>query len=399
MSTERTFPHSVQLLNHSVLSVVAVGSFLSVLGGSVYVSDSFGQFSSSSPASDADVVSDTDGGGGGGALFRAPKDNTRNQWQWDANKGWTLDILEQTYETGWHWLWTPDGWVWTKEAEHAAATPELRMYRPAAASEASTMTRDDVPGCFAVDGSWVSDRDSCASDQLSAAMKADETALPEAYQQLLQDTAPLTEQQEHAVETVLEQRFDTAFVMHAKDTAVRTASNVITRLQILKESPSVTDTERAYFVEKIVGLQKALAETSSISDKDDASSLQKDIASLTTEVANYVDEHGIYLSVENAPSATTILQSAKRISDALPYAFDAVEKAGYSTDQLRSMHASVQSLLADITVRCSLGRDCNRITDVVQQLQQTVTELRELLDSIGNSTLKADVERSFDARF
>jgi len=392
---------SVRILNHSVLSVIAVGSVLSVLGSSVYVSKSFGDFVSSSPIASSSPVADADveggGGGGGGALFRAPKDNKRNEWGWDSEHGWSLDVTEKTYENGWHWLWTPKGWVWSED-RHTAA-PELRQYvSPAAKDTEVLLLKNETPSCFAVNGAWVSERSLCAADQMAAAAKADTKHLPAFYQDILRRAAPLSQSGEKAVRTALQNRFDVLLTSTAKTGVVRATSNVITRLQILKESTAVTETEKQFFIEKIVGLQKTLAETTS-ADKTTLSRLAKNVQALTADIASYVDQHAIAIPVQDAPSAASILQTAKRITTALPSAFDALEKAGHSTGDLRVMHASVLHSLADVSTRCSLGQDCSRVADVIDQLQLTITKLRERVNAIGNSTLNIEVERSFERNF
>jgi hypothetical protein len=397
MAASTQKPQHTSHVTHFALALIAIGSSVTVLGTSVYrVQADPPDMSSSAPGnSRTDGEASASGGGGGGNymnIYRAPQDNSQSKWRWNPSSGWTRDAIEETYQNGWSWVWRENGWSWEQDASRRmSSVPAVARFEDQQSSASSD------PGCFASDGSWVTDRRICAADQKSAAAKADPTDVPEVIRAIARDTAPLTTAGEAAVLQVMSQRFDAALADAARRTAERVASDVLGRLTILKNAGGVTENERQYFIGRIVEVQKILA---GAGDAEDPESMADALASVTKEVAGFVREHGITTQVPDAPTAPAILAKSKRILSALPKAFDVLDGAGYSTENLRSMHAATALTADDITARCAVrSRDCGDVADVVEQIQKMVTILGEMVQAAGNSALKADIEKQFDAAF
>lgn len=367
------------------------GSQLSI--GSVAKADPPDFGGSSSPGV-GDLTSRVNDGRSGGiegtdidttTYFRAPKDNTRNRWKWTPEHGWQLDILEETYENGWMWVWR-DGWQWEQVTKHAAAPVEPPK------SEASVAEAL----CFDAAGAVTTDTSACAPNQREAALKADPADLPPAMQAVIRDSAPYAPGEEAQVRSILDTRFTADVITNQKSAVVRIASDVVGRIGALKDLDSVTDTERAYFIQKIAETQKLLSHANDASTRDAVSTDTKALTALVKEVGAYAASHGISTNVENAPTASRILSDASRIMKGIPDAFSALDDAGYSTMNLRSMLEATQALYAEVSLACSQGRDCARVGDVVQQLEKTVMTMNDMVFASGDSVLKAEVQKRFD---
>lgn len=342
-------------------------------------------------------------GDGGLALFRANKDNRRNRWVWTQEAGWQLVIDEETYEKGWAWYWKDGEWSW--ERSNTDAPGHLKAAAPAASSASSIASLNDA-GCFDDAGDWIIDRTKCADDQNTKRMEAlahvdNEEVLkriPEDIREVLEIAAPLTPAEETQVKAALIERFEgAAAVAETKDVIQDAAADVVRKLSILKASDALTDTERDYFVAKIVEAQELLTTDEKMTSMDIADSSAEKLEELVMEVQTYVKDHSISVSVANAPTASSIFVSSERILAALPAAFDTLDAADFSTANLRAMYASTSTLASEVSVRCSTQkRDCSRVSDVVYQLETIISTLNEMLNASGNGALKDQVRGSFD---
>lgn len=360
----------------------------------------------STPTNSADVLRVNDGTEGGGdkhlAIFRAPKDGTRNMWTWDQEKGWVLHTQEETYENGWAWTWSDGQWVWSRTNTDApkglrAAAP----VEPLASSDSSIMSVDE-PGCLASDGSWTTVRDECADNQLVKRAEAatDDIAaskLPDEVREAMQMAAPLSPSEETQVKAALIERFQgPADVARAQAIVHEASGDVVRKLSILKDSDALTDTERQYFIAKIVEAQSLLTD-------DEADSMAVADASVTrlhalvSDVQAFVKQHGISVTTSDAPTASSLFASAYRMLSALPPAFDILDAAGYSTENLRSMHAGTVSLAKAVSIRCSTqGKDCANVADVIDQLESIISTLNSMVAAASDAVLRADVQQAFD---
>lgn len=328
-------------------------------------------------------------------LFRAHQDNARNHWKWTPENGWQLDVIEETYQNGWAWTWRDGEWHWEQGNPDGSAPVAASSEISSEASSTASVDAGDAQ-CFDEDGALTSDSGSCAADQKEAAAKADVESLPADMQSIARDTAPLTPDEETEVQNIMQTNFDADVVGNQKSTVVRAASDVVTRLGTLKDLDSVTDTERRYFVAKIAEAQKIISEIGNAVSREDIVAATDTLENLVKEVGDYASSRAIAVTVPNAPSAAKLLSDAHRIIDAVPATFGALEGAGYSTQNLRSMLDQTVILYADVSIKCTQGRDCSKVSDVVDQLGKTITTLNDMVFASGNSKLTTDVQTRFD---
>lgn len=389
--------HLSKLALQAAMIVVPIG--LSVLVVDMHANADNVPFGGTGGAGGAIPVADVvpvDGAQGGDAtrLIRAPQDNRRTDWQWSPETGWVSDVQEQTYQNGWAWVWHDGEWHWEQETLHGAAAD--LMNAGTMHVSADSVPEPETPVCFDVSGALTGDRASCASDQKWAALKADPDTLPASLQSIVRDSAPYAAGEETRVLYLLNTRFDGDAVMARKTALTHAASDVVHRLGTLKALDSITDNERQYYIAKIADAQKFLTATQAASTQNDVTASTESLATLVQEVAAYTKSHGITTDTSGAPTVPTLLADTQKILRALPSAFSALDDAGYSSDALRSMQAQTVVLAANVALTCSQGRECARISDVIDQLQKTVSTLNEMVSASGNSHLKTEVQSRFD---
>ncbi len=395
-SSSPRFTHAVKVITQATLVIIPVVLTLYSANSRVFADPSLGGGDGGGGASRT-PLSDYNLGGGDASgtdsdtttLFRAPKDNTRHRWKWSPEKGWQLDIVEETYENGWIWVWR-DGWQWEQSSLHGAAG-DIAVVASSVARSAT-----EVAQCFDVNGALTTEADSCATNQKEAALKSDPADLPEQIRAVVRDTAPYIPGEEATVLNILRTRFDADVVSNQKASVVRLASDVVNRLGMLKDLDSVTDTEKEYFVAKIAEAQRLLSKANHASSRQEIATDTSTFGALVKEVHGFVTAHGITSDTKNAPTAAELLADAHRIIKGVPAAFSALDDAGYSTMNLRSMHDQTLAFYADVSLKCSQGRDCSRVGDVIDQLSKTVTTMNDMVFASGDSTLKAEVQKRFD---
>ncbi len=387
--------HVSKIMLQAVLVIIPLGLAVLTFRGTDSIANADPISGGDSSPGVGDLTSRTPGAGGGGidgtdfdttTYFRAPKDNTRNRWKWTPEGGWQLEVIEETYENGWTWVWR-DGWQWEQAAKHAAA--------PAQPPKHEVADTDSL--CFDASGVVTADASDCAPNQREAALKANVDDLSPALQAVVRDAAPYASGEEAQLRSVLDTRFTDDVMTNQRNTVVRITSGIVDRIGVLKNLDTVTDTERAFFVQKIAEAQKLLSSADSASTREAVDANATALRDLVKEVSAYAVSHGISTSVENAPTASRILADANRVIEGIPAAFSAIDDAGYSTMNLRSMLESTQALYSQVSLACSHGRDCARVSDVVEQLEKTVVTMNDMVFASGDSVLKSEVQKRFDA--
>jgi len=400
--------HRVLIGTQSVLAVTLLTLTAVRFGSLAFADPAMGNdlpdFRASVPSNSILNSGDQSNGDGGLALFRANKDNRRNRWTWTQEGGWILKTDEQTYENGWAWYWKDGQWSW--ERLNTDAPGHLKSAAPTVSSSASSIASLKGAGCFDDEGDWTVVRTKCADDQNAKRMEALADAdkkealklIPEDIRDVLHIAAPLTPAEETQVKAALIERFEGPAAVAATEEVIQSAAtDVVRKLSILKTSDALTDTEREYFVAKIVEAQKLIAADEEITSMDIADSSAEKLAELVTEVQTYVTQHSISTAVPNAPSASSIFASSERILSALPAAFDTLDASDFSTSNLRAMYDSTSTLARSASVRCTTqNKDCGRVSDVVYQVEKIVSTLSEMLNASGNGALKEQVRASFD---
>lgn len=404
--------HRVLIAAQVTLAVLLLT--LTVLNGGLIFATPFGGDggggdSQAAPSVDGSIGNSNRGEGGsdrGLAIFRAPKVEKRNQWTWDQDEGWKFGTQEETYQNGWAWSWKDGEWTWSRS--NTDAPHGLKAAAPTEDTSSSSSSvadrKSDEPGCFDAEGAWITDRKRCAPDQGAIrehALKEGDSSvidtLPSEIRQAIEIAVPLTPAEETKVKEVLVERFEGPVAVAATQAVVHEATSaVIRKLSILKSSDALTDKEREYFVAKIVEAQ-ALAKEDGADSMSDIDMSADRLNDLIADVQTYVAEHSISVSAPDAPTPSSIFSSAERMLEALPAAFATLEAAGYSTENLVSMHEETATLAAAASVRCSTQRkDCNRVVDVVAQLEKIISMMNDMVGASGDGALKSRVQSNFE---
>ena len=353
-------------------------------------------FGGGSSGSDAAArVSDLSNVSGNGTdtttLFRAPKDNRRVRWYWSPELGWQSIETEETYEKGWMWVWRDGEWSWEQLSGGHAAAPHILTK-----DVQSTKISDDMLTCFDHAGKLTTDRASCSKNQRDAARLADDAQLPSDLQSIVRDIAPYDQGEETRVLYALRIRFEDSAVAVRRNVVNRAVSDVVSKLGILKNLDSVTDTEKQYFISRIAAVQN-LADEEGMDSSEAVLEQSAQLSGIVHDVSTFMQNHNISVIDPTAPTADRILSDARRMIDALPAAFSALDDAGFSTTNLRSMHAGTVTLYDEVSVSCRQGRECSRVRDVVEELAEIVATLNSMVSASGDSLLKAEVQKRFDA--
>ncbi len=345
-------------------------------------------------------------------------DNRRNRWTWSSKDGWKLIVDEETYSNGWAWIWKDgEGWIWMRVDDrthgwlntrgHAAASDTQTI----SSSTASVAMKDDEKGCFASDESWVTDRTRCdehqdkirekvIEDLQSSAPSTTIDSLPEDVANQLKQALPVTETPvEHAkIVGVLDEYF--AVVPQNRDKVLSGIRDVTQRLVILKDMDRVTTGEREFFLGKVTEAQAVLDGVNApITGKDQLAAAAAKVADIARSAQTYVKNHAIMTAeAENAPSASQLFHSTKRILTALPSTLAVLKDAGISTSTFTDMLGDTQAFVEVTTVRCQTQQvGCSGVTDAVGQTQRIVSAINDAIAKNGSQTLKVNVEQAFDA--
>lgn len=261
------------------------------------------------------------------------------------------------------------------------------------------------PGCFAQDGTWITDRFACAEEQrqliqrIRAERQQEEKngiirmQAPESVEQAIREvpTRELSPEEELLVKKHMQEKFlERQKQEERRNALIVTLQEAAKRVENLSRA-AADDSVKRYLQEASAWYDSAAAFASQEGvTSDELSELVETSKSVGTDVQQ------IAIRVHTAPPSppTNLLSRLRRVLELFPQALDLAASRGAQVDgSARSLLSEAIAMFNDIAPRCEQDpKACKELTKALSPLESASAFLKDAVNRSGDPTLKDDIE-------